>query len=66
MNLAANPKGFKQVKHFTESQIRAGLELAQAWYEAFKIEDIEGDQLIEAIEKSEQNRGAAHAKGEDV
>jgi hypothetical protein len=38
---------------FTKEQIVKGLELAKQWYEGWKLEDLESDQLIEAIEKAE-------------
>jgi hypothetical protein len=37
---------------FSKQQIAAGLSLASAWYEGWKIEDLDAEQLIEAIQKA--------------
>jgi len=37
---------------FTRTQIEDGLELAKYWYEGWKLEDLQPEQLLEAIEKS--------------
>lgn len=42
---------------FTKEQIIAGLKLAQEWYEGWKFDEIEPEQLIEAIEKSGGEKG---------
>lgn len=38
---------------FSKEQIKAGIELAQAWYEAWRLDELEPEQIIEAIEKAQ-------------
>lgn len=37
---------------YTKEQIAKGLDLAKSWFEGWKLEDLQEDQLIEAIEKA--------------
>lgn len=37
---------------YTKDQIIAGLNLAKSWFEGWKLEDLQEDQLLEAIEKA--------------
>jgi hypothetical protein len=37
---------------FSKQQIEAGLELAQTWYEGWRLDELKPEQLIEAIEKA--------------
>jgi len=37
---------------YSKQEKKNGIELAQAWYEGWKLDDMEPEQLIEAIEKA--------------
>ena len=39
---------------YSKEQIASGLELAQAWYEGWVFNEIEPDQLFEAIDKAKK------------
>jgi len=38
---------------YSREHIREGIKLAQSWYEGFKLDELDPEQLLEAIEKVE-------------